>query len=63
MRTKFKPSKKGKEKWESASDRYTVVRLSDKAERHTDRLPRIEMRKNPNFMVWDNVENAQVMPR
>lgn len=63
MKIKFTPSKKGAGKWESAPSRYTVVRLSDKSEHHTDRMPRIEVRKNPNFMVWDNVENAQVAPR
>jgi len=63
MKTKFRPSKKGAEKWQPAPARYTIVRLSDNYERYTDRLPRIEVRKNPSFMVWDNVENAQVMPR
>jgi len=35
--------------------RYTVVRLSDKAERFTDRKPK----PSPNFTVWDNRENRE----
>lgn len=36
--------------------RYTVVRLSDRAERFTDRKPK----SSPNTMVWDNRENCEV---
>ncbi len=35
--------------------RFTIVRLSDKAERFTDRKPR----KSPNIMIWDNRENCE----
>lgn len=39
--------------------RFTVVRLSDKSERFTDRLPGPRLRKSPDFMVWDNRLNAE----
>jgi hypothetical protein len=47
----------------SETHRYTVVRLRDKAERFTDRLPRIEIRKSLDFMVWDNRENTETTER
>lgn len=40
--------------------RYTVVRLSDNAERFTDRKPRSEILKSSDFMVWDNRENEEL---
>jgi len=40
--------------------KFTVVRLTDNAERFTDRKPRPEVIKSLNFMVWDNRENCQV---
>ena len=40
--------------------RFTVVRLSDNAERFTDRKPRLEIRQSSDFMVWDNRENEEV---
>jgi ribosomal protein L15 len=36
--------------------RFTVVRLSDRAERFTDRKPK----PGPFVMVWDNRENCEV---
>lgn len=39
--------------------RFTVVRLSDKAERFTDTLPASRIRKSPDFRVWDNQLNAE----
>lgn len=41
--------------------RYTVVRLSDGAERFTDRKPRSDLSRI-DFMVWDNRENEEVKP-
>ena len=42
--------------------RYTVIRNSDRAERFTDRLPRIEIRKNLDYTVWNNAENREEKP-
>lgn len=40
--------------------RFTVVRLSDNAERFTDRKPRPEILKSLDFMVWNNRENEEL---
>jgi hypothetical protein len=40
--------------------RYTVVRLSDKAERFTDRKPRPEIFASGEYMTWDNRHNEEV---
>lgn len=42
--------------------RYTVVRLRDNRERFTDRLPRVEIRKSPDFLVWNNKLNQEEKP-
>jgi len=40
--------------------KFTVVRLSDMAERFTDRKPRAEIVHSPDFTVWDNKANEEV---
>ena len=39
--------------------KFTVVRLSDMAERFTDRKPRPEVINSPDFTVWNNRENCE----
>jgi hypothetical protein len=41
----------------ASTHRYTVVRLSDLAERFADRKPRIS---RTNYMVWDNKAQQEV---
>ena len=60
MKTQFRPAPKGHARWVEAPARYTVIRLSDRAERYTDRMPRVEVRRSPAFMVWDNQEKREV---
>jgi len=40
--------------------RFTVIRLSDKAERFTRHLPGPKIRKSPDFLVWDNDKNEPI---
>jgi hypothetical protein len=42
--------------------RYTVVRLSDMAERYTDRRPHHSTLSNPDRMTWDNQNQTEVRP-
>jgi len=43
--------------------RFTVIRLSDSAERFTDRRPAPATLRNLDRMVWDNLNNCEVEPR
>jgi hypothetical protein len=40
--------------------RFTVIRLTDKAERFARHLPGPKIRKSPDFLVWDNEKNEPV---
>lgn len=39
--------------------KFTIVRLSDRAERFTDRRPRPEILKSADFTVWNNRQNCE----
>lgn len=63
MRNKYtwhKSPERGSKNTASELYKYTVVRLSDKAERFTDRKPRKEICESYDFLVWDNKENQVI---
>lgn len=39
--------------------KFTVIRLSDRKERFTDRRPRPEIFRDLDMMVWNNRENRE----
>lgn len=55
----FPPPKRGCKNPMQSAYRFTVVRLTDKFERFTNRKPRPEIFSDIDMMVWDNENNCK----